>query len=240
MKRYRKEDQISYALGMTLLFELFACREKLVRKVYLHSKLNRNEAYIELMERCGKLGVDVQINDKAFHILSQKENCFVIGEFEKYKDELRAQDPHVVLVNPSNAGNLGTIIRSCRGFGVKDIAIIKPAADHFDPKVVRASMGAVFGVRIETFESFQEYADRFGNHNFYPFLLHASSSLQDTAFLEPFSLIFGNEAAGLPEQFNEIGHSVIIRHNQEIDSLNLPIAASIALYEATKNTIRLE
>lgn len=56
---------------------------------------------------------------------------------------------HVVLVNPSNAGNLGTIIRSCIGFGVEDIAIILPAVDLFDPKTIRASMGAKAKIRIE-------------------------------------------------------------------------------------------
>ena len=49
-----------------------------------------------------------------------------------------------------------------------------------------------------------------------------------------FSLIFGNEATGLPHEFSKIGKSVIIPHSDRIDSLNLPIAASIAMYEATK------
>ena len=39
---------------------------------------------------------------------------------------------------------------------------------------------------------------------------------------------------GLPHEFSKIGKSVIIPHSDRIDSLNLPIAASIAMYEATK------
>ena len=39
---------------------------------------------------------------------------------------------------------MGTIMWSCLGFGMKDIAIIRPAVDAFDPKCIRASMGAFF------------------------------------------------------------------------------------------------
>ncbi len=56
-----------------------------------------------------------------------------------------------------------------------------------------------------------------------------------TKFKTPFSLIFGNEATGLPKEFLNIGESVIISHSKNIDSLNLTIAASIAIYESTKN-----
>ena len=42
------------------------------------------------------------------------------------------------------------------------------------------------------------------------------------------------EATGLPAEFANIGTSVVIPHSERIDSLNLPIAASSAMYEATK------
>ena len=51
---------------------------------------------------------------------------------------------------------------------------------------------------------------------------------------ELYSLIFGNEATGLPDEFLGEGHSVRIRHTDNIDSLNLSLAAGIAIYEFTK------
>jgi TrmH family RNA methyltransferase len=65
-------------------------------------------------------------------------------------------------------------------------------------------------------------------------MLDAKVSLHDICPQGNFSLIFGNEAAGLPPEFSSVGTSVIIPHSDRIDSLNLPIAASIAMYEATK------
>lgn len=47
---------------------------------------------------------------------------------------------HVVLHNPSDVGNVGTILRSALGFGFRDVAIIRPGVDPFDPRVLRASM----------------------------------------------------------------------------------------------------
>ena len=139
-----------------------------------------------------------------------------------------------MLVNPSNSGNMGTIIRTALGFGLNQIAIIRPAADIFDPKVVRASMGALFSTAFEYFGSFSGYQEANGSREIYPFMLNAETSLHDLRPEGQFSLVFGNEATGLPEEFAGIGTPVIIPHLKGIDSLNLPVAAGIAMYEATK------
>ena len=68
----------------------------------------------------------------------------------------------------------------------------------------------------------------------YPFLLQAKKSLHELSPKGVFSLIFGNEATGLPDSFLKVGTGVIIPHTNRIDSLNLPVAASIEMYETTK------
>ena len=96
-------------------------------------------------------------------------------------------------------------------------------------------MGALARVRIEVFDSFGVYEKRFPENNLYPFMLDGSTILQNTEIKSPFSLIMGNEATGLPAEFGSVGQPVRIEHTGAIDSLNLPIAASIGLYEATKS-----
>lgn len=234
MKRYKREDEVSYALGITLTFELLKFAPEYANKVYIHSAMQRGEAFDKLEALCKKLGIPMEFGDKPFNILSQKENCFCIGEFRKFERKADASSNHVVLHNPSNAGNMGTIMRSVAGFGITDLIIITPAVDHFDPKTVRASMGAIFHLNISLFSSFEEYEREYGNRSMYPFMLKAKKKLSELKVEKPYSLIFGNEATGLPDEFLEVGTSVIITHSDRIDSLNLPIAASIALYEATK------
>lgn len=238
-KRYRKEDDISYSLGITLTFELLKFKTQYVNKVYIHSAMKQGETLQKLTSMCREAGIDVVYTDKIFNVLSNKENCYVIGEFRKFKGKLDKNASHIVLVNPSNAGNMGTIMRSALGFGLNQMAIIRQAVDAFDPKVVRASMGAVFSTDFVYFDSFSEYQKEYGDRELYPFMLDAKVSLHDVKPAGKFSLIFGNEATGLPSEFSNIGTSVVIPHSQKIDSLNLPIAASIAMYEATKSSLFL-
>jgi len=234
MKRYKREDEVSYALGITLTFELLNYAPEYATKVYIHSQMERGEVFNKLEALCKKHRVPMEYSDKPFNILSQKENCFCIGEFKKFSRKVDVKGNHVVLNNPSNAGNMGTIMRSAAGFGITDLVIITPAVDHFDPKTVRASMGAIFRLNISVFSSFEDYAKEYGNREMYPFMLKAKKQLSRLEVKKPYSLIFGNEATGLPDSFLDVGTSVIISHSDRIDSLNLPIAASIALYEATK------
>lgn len=234
MKRYKREDEVSYALGITLTFELLKFAPEYATKVYIHTAMQRGEAFDKLEALCKELKIPMEFGDKPFNILSQKENCFCIGEFKKFSRKVEKNTNHVVLHNPSNAGNMGTIMRSAAGFGITNLVIITPAVDQFDPKTVRASMGAVFHLNISLFSSFEEYEKEYGNREMYPFMLKAKKKLSELTVKEPYSLIFGNEATGLPDSFLEVGTSVIISHSKRIDSLNLPIAASIALYEATK------
>ncbi len=234
MKRYRREDEMSYALGITLTFELLKYSPEYATKVYVHSEMQRGESFDKLAKLCRENNVPMEFSDKPFNILSQKENCFIIGEFKKFQRPVSKEACHVVLNNPSNAGNMGTIMRSAAGFGITNLVIITPAVDEFDPKTVRASMGAIFRLNISVYSSFDEYASQCGKREFYPFMLKAKKKLPELEVKKPFSLIFGNEATGLPDSFLNVGTSVIIPHSDRIDSLNLPIAASIALYETTK------
>ena len=231
-KRYRKDDPVSYSLGITLTFELLRYKTEYVNKVYVHSAMKEGDTYHKLRAICREAGIPVQQTDKIFHVLSQKENCYVIGEFRKFPGTLQKDASHIVLVNPSNAGNMGTIMRSALGFELNQMAIVRPAVDAFDPKVVRASMGAIFSTEFQYFDTFEEYRQQFGDRELYPFMLQAQITLPEIHPSGTYSLIFGNEATGLPGEFLNIGTSVIIPHSHRIDSLNLPIAASIAMYAA--------
>ncbi|MBR1797375.1 MAG: TrmH family RNA methyltransferase [Clostridiales bacterium] len=230
---YKSDGDITYTLGATVTMEFLNMRPELVEYVYIHPKFNSEDTLAKIEAICGARGIGVEVSEKPFNILSKKGNCFVIAVIRKVQENLE-EGNHVVLVNPSDAGNMGTIIRSCAGFGIKDIAVIGPAVDMYDPKTIRASMGAKARVRMELFAEFGEYEARFQGNRLYPFMLDGSTLLQETTIETPFSLVFGNEATGLPGYFRDKGQPVRIEHTDNIDSLNLPTAAGIALYEATK------
>ena len=230
---YKRDNVYTYGLGATVAMEYLLKNREAVRAVILHPGFRSEDTIAKIKDICGS-DIPVSVEEKPFNILSKKDNCFVIVVIEK-KDVKIRDGNHMVLVNPSNCGNLGTIVRSCLGFGVEDIAIVgKTAADPCDPKTIRASMGACASVRIEVFDDFDDYAKRFPSNNLYPFMLDGSTKLQKTTINKPFSLIMGNEATGLDPAFQNIGQPIRIEHSGNIDSLNITIAASIGLYEATK------
>jgi TrmH family RNA methyltransferase len=238
VKKYKKESNVSYTLGITLTIELLKLKADIVNRVFIHSKTTNSEAFTLINSLCNKYNIPLIYNDKVFNILSDKENCFVIGEFRKYEGNIIDKENNIVLVNPSNAGNLGTIMRTMVGFNIKQLVIITPAVDIFDPKCVRASMGAIFHLNFIHYNNFKDYYESNKLRNYYPFMLQASSNLSNIQIIEPYSLVFGNEATGLDDEYLKYGKSLIIKHSKDIDSLNLPIAVSIGIYEVTKNKFK--
>lgn len=237
IKTYKKDSFYSYTLGAFPTIELLKKHPKDVIKIILHSSFQNQDVINMINDLRGN--AEMQINDKLINKIAQKENCYVAAIFNKYGMSLDDNENHIVLVNPMNMGNFGTIVRSALGFGFKNIAIIKPAIDIFDPKSLRAAMGSFFSSNIVYFNSIEEYKKKHPNHTLHAFMLQAKSTLQDVTFndKEKISLVFGNESSGLPDSYLD-NNSIIISHSNEIDSLNLPTAVGIALYECSKQLKR--
>lgn len=233
IEKYNKGGEWSFCYGAFPTFELIKNKPECAVKVFLHSKLNKSEEIDNLITLCNKKGVPVEYDDKAINKVADKENIFVVGVFKKYAGNFTSGN-NLVLVNPSDAGNLGTIMRTSLGFGVKNLVIVHPAVDHFNPKVVRASMGAIFSLNIAEFESLEDYL-KTANQKYF-FMLNGRQILgKHTIPSGNYDLVFGNEAHGLPNVCLEKGNSILIKHSKDIDSLNLPISVGIALFEFNRN-----
>ncbi len=234
---YRADLDYAYAPGMFPAMECLLHRPDCARRVLLHSKSMGTEGAQKLIETAQRLRIRVEEADRALSRISGKENCFAAAVFTKFDDPLHGDKPHVVLHNPSDCGNVGTILRTALGFGVEDVALIRPCVDVFDPRVVRASMGSMFQLRIRTYPDFDAYCADHPDHMLYPFMLDGSRSLPDVLAGDVpvrWALVFGNEGSGLPASFAEMGQPVRIPSNERIDSLNLSIAAAIGIYGFTR------
>lgn len=237
LKKYSKKSEYSYTLGAFPTIELLKNKPEQVLRVMFHSDMNSDRQAEIIQTLCREHKIRCEVQDRMVEKLRDKENCYVIGVFEKFSGRLTQDGNHLVLVNPSDMGNMGTIIRTSIGFYVRDLAIIEPAVDIFHPKVVRASMGAIFRMNFQHFNSFSEYQREYGDgHAVYPFMLTGAVPLQSCTPQpdQRFALVFGNEATGLPEEFAGYGQSILIENSEEVDSLNLSIAVACGLYEFTK------
>lgn len=232
LEPYSKKLSYSYALGVFPSLMLLEAKPDAALRLLLHPDGTENEGVVKLRQRCAELGVREEQAERVLRRESKKDNCFASLVFEKYESTLAPDCCHAVLCQISDNGNVGTALRSLLGFGVRDVALIRPCVDVFDPHVLRASMGAFYKMRVHTFDTFEDYRALYPDRPLYPFMLDGARTLNEVAAAArpPFSLVFGNEASGLPARFAQLGQSVFIPQSDEIDSLNLAVAVSVGSY----------
>ena len=148
LEAYRSELDYSYAPGIFPSMECLLARPEDVRRLLVHSSAAGREGIGKLTALAQEHRIRIEEADRALGRISGKENCYAAAVFGKFSDALRADRPHVVLHNPSDSGNVGTILRTALGLGMEDVALIRPCADVFDPRTVRASMGSLFRLRV--------------------------------------------------------------------------------------------
>ena len=208
LQAYESGMDYSYAAGLYPSLLLMEKAPELALRLLLSDKA-AGEGVEKLRGLCAAHGVREETAPKALSRILGKENVYAAVAFKKKEKALDAARPHVVLHHPMDEGNLGTIQRTMLGFGLKDLAIVSPAADPFEPRVVRASMGALFSLNVTQYDDFDLYRAAYPAHALYPFMLGGAMDL-DTAAEEkrsPYTLIFGNEGAGLPEAFADCGQA---------------------------------
>ncbi|MDY6890308.1 MAG: RNA methyltransferase [Pseudomonadota bacterium] len=136
----------------------------------------------------------------------------------------------IYLHEVQDPGNLGTILRTLAWFGGFRCLLSPNSVDPFNPKVIRASMGAIFHVPLELEVPLQSLAARFGRIGC---LDLQGEPLTAAAFSRCDCYLFGNEARGLPrEQLDSLAvRRFTIAGAGQIESLNLATAVSLSVYE---------
>jgi TrmH family RNA methyltransferase len=133
----------------------------------------------------------------------------------------------VCLYGVSDPGNVGAVLRSARAFGAACVALGPGTADPYSPKAVRASMGAVFEVPLARADT---VADLPGPT--VALSADAAPVLSDLE-LDGVTFLVGAERDGLPADVLAAADDVA-RIPIQTHSLNAAMAATIALYEATR------
>ena len=237
LESYDKNLPYSYALGVYPALNLLETRPEVVTRLLIHPDGLLNEGVVKLRAKCKELSIREEEAERVLRRESKKDNCFAALVFEKYEPALNAAAPHIVLNGISDSGNLGSALRACLGFGIYDIALIRPCVDAFEPHLIRSSMGACFRMNVRTYDRFEDYRNDYPNHALYPFMLDGATGLSETAKNHPdlYTLVFGNEQTGLAASFAKMGTPVFIEQNDEIDSLNLATSVAIGVYMFTRD-----
>ena len=139
----------------------------------------------------------------------------------------------VVLDRLQDAGNVGSILRSAAAFGVRQVLAIKGTAALWSPKVLRAGMGAHFGLRL--IESLEEADLAVLAVPLVATSSHGGAELPDADLPKPCAWVLGHEGQGVsPSLLARCALQVRIPQPGGEESLNVAAAAAVCLYESAR------
>lgn len=172
--------------------------------------------------------VDKKLKESLSSLKNSNEDLALV----EYLDTKDISSDTILLVdNVRDPSNLGTILRTCLAFGIKDVVLSLNTVDLYNPKVLRASEGAIFSLNI-----LREDLISFISKNKDYKVLSTSLKANDLKALKinKKMIVIGNEGKGVSEGILEISDDYLKIPIKNIDSLNVAIATSIILYENSK------
>lgn len=151
----------------------------------------------------------------------------------------RNVDFALVLDRISDPGNLGTILRTAGACGVHAVLITSGSADLYNPKVVRAGMGAHFKlpIRIMDINEIQNFCKKQVIMPLEIVISEVTGGIPCWEFNlnQPICLVVGSEADGVSKEIKEKADTRIhIPMKNNIESYNASVAAGILMFETLR------
>jgi len=141
----------------------------------------------------------------------------------------------ILLDSMQDPGNVGAIIRTANAFGIKAVILTGACADPYNPKAVRASMGAIFRqalcqMNIEELKALRDNGQRFIGAT-----PDKNSTAITVAMLAGAVIVIGNEGRGLSDEvFSLCEETITIPLAPGTESLNAAVAAAIIIWETMR------
>ncbi len=181
----------------------------------------------------------VVVPDRLMHSLGTLESAAPLGFLMPWSAEtpLHPRAAGVVLDRLQDAGNVGTILRSAAAFGLSQVVALKGTAALWSPKVLRAAMGAHFGLVLV--EGVDE--DDLAGWEV-PMLAtssHAPATISDTLLPWPCAWVLGHEGQGVsPALAARCAATLRIPQPGGEESLNVGAAAAVCFYESARQRLQ--
>ncbi|MBR7110672.1 MAG: hypothetical protein IKC83_02240 [Clostridia bacterium] len=223
-----------------------------IRAIFICPELVRTEEEENLVNALSvKCDERYTVSAKTFEKLSEKPNSDGIIVLATLRlcdaDGFKPQKESVVLVldGIEIPGNIGTMLRMCDGAGVEAVFICNRKARLTHPKLIRSSQGAVLTVPMYEFETEKECFDLLEKKGYTVFLAdtRAQKHYCEIDYPSKTAFVMGSERYGISRKWYDFKHEMVsIPMYGKCDSLNVGVAATVLVYEATvkKKTLRSE
>jgi len=237
LKKYRSELNLFVAEGLRLC-EMALHSADIEFGFYTEDflKTERADNLIDDLEKITKMyKVSAETFDKIRDTQTPQGVMVVAKQKTLPPTEVAKKSLIVALDGLQDPGNVGTILRTAEAFDC-GVILLEDAVDVFNPKVVRASMGAIFNLSMAemTCEEFLRLVES------EKFELTAAA-LDSTAeiyfkhdFTKKSAVVFGNEAEGVSEKILKSAKKIFIPMQGQAESLNVATATAIVVSEAMR------
>jgi TrmH family RNA methyltransferase len=227
-KKYRNEHQLFIAEGVKVIKELLQSNIML-------EHLFVTESIFDTVPTAQKTMIK-EADMKRISALHSPSSCLAVFHIPKQKEVVN-NGLIVALDDIRDPGNLGTIIRLCDWFGVKQLVCSEETVDVYNPKVVQATMGSITRVQVNYLD-LNEFVTQTPLPVFGTFM-DGNNIYKATLPFEGI-LIFGNEANGISSALEKnIKNRIAIPRFgdiQQTESLNVATATAIFLSEFRRNS----
>lgn len=221
-KKYRNENRLFVVEGRKNVAEVFA--SDFVIQITYVSRLSELPDELAEYEEISSKDMD-RISG-----LKSSPGILSVVEMRDLAWDGSTKGLTIILDNIKDPGNLGTIIRSANWFGVSRVICSKNTVDLWNPKVVQATMGAIFRVPV-FYNTLENVVEKMKDNNVPTFAaILDGENLYDISFSDNLAIIIGSESHGIsPEIIQQASNSVTIPSFGNAESLNASIACAVIL-----------
>ncbi len=238
MAKFRHRERLFLAEGFKVVQELLKSAYDTTALLILEEKKEYLESFLSTLPDHVEI---YSLKKSEWKKLSQDKEpegimaLVRVPPFENYSRVIEQGNDHLLLLHEvNNPNNLGAIMRTAHWFGIKTIILSTNSVDFTNPKVVRSSMGSLFHLTIIPEVDFAKILPEFKE---YYFLVGstAQNGIAPHVCAQKTALLLGSESHGLPGELIDLtAEQWCISGTGGAESLSLPHAAAIMIYEMTK------
>jgi len=227
-KKQRFANQLFFAEGVKVIQELLKSNFELE---HLYTTLNDFETV-----QSSKRTVVNEQELKKISALATPNSCLAVFKIPA-ENKIIDSGLIIALDDIRDPGNLGTILRLCDWFGIKQIICSKETVDIYNPKVVQATMGSIARVNV-SYIDLKTFIAQTKLPVFGTFM--DGDNIYQSDLPQSGIIIMGNEANGISAEIEKIVTSRIsiprFGELQKTESLNVATATAIILSEFKRNS----
>jgi TrmH family RNA methyltransferase len=246
-KKYREQRKLFVCDGIKLFLEAVTF-EANIRYIVLENNTVFSDEILQKIKECVEKGTIILcVEDYVFAKLTSENSpqgiitvCDFYNKMHTFSANVENHENESVIMLQSirDPGNMGTIMRNAVALGIDRLVLSSDCVDIYSPKVIRASMGAIFKIKVDVVTDFLKSVEIFKQSD----RRVLSAAIDDRALIlgkdsleRNDVVILGNEGHGISDDVIKAStNTLFIPMRENTESLNVAMASAIIMWEISK------